>query len=153
MHVARIDPARAGTIIGLTAWAAALTLIAIAIGALPELLPHVIGAWIVSLALAMLVLHAVEQRNGSPVRARLTLAGALLTAIGLLLLIISAWIAPAIDQHPAMQRAMQKLSAGTTRVPDLLSLAVIAAGGLLLILAGRGVSPMPAESPPSHPQA
>lgn len=145
MRAVRLDPASAGTVIGLTAWAAALAIVVIVTGALFDLLAQVIGAFVISLALAMLVLHARNQRASSPARRRLTLAGALLTAVGLLFLIISAWIAPAIDQHPATQRAMHTLSAGTTRVHDAISITIIAAGALLLTLAGRGQHAPPEE--------
>ena len=133
--------ASVGTLVGVCGPAIGLLVVSVAAGGIATLWDEAIGLLLVCLALGLMLLlvagfgRAHAERTGDRSVQFGLLWGSLLSVMGVLLLLISAWIAPAVEAEPAMQ----KLGGGFSvhRVPDWVSLTVVAGGIAVLARPAR----------------
>jgi hypothetical protein len=133
--------ARVGIAVGFCGWLIGLAAVAWATGE-SGILGQVAGPGLaLSLGAAACVLATLEVATRAALRGRvfrLLMWGEILFFVGLLLLIVSHWVAPLIDAAPRLRDAVVRLGS-VYRTPDLLSAALMAAGTVLLGLALRGL--------------
>ncbi len=124
----RIDWSSVGSMIGVCGAAIGFAVVSVLSGTIGSLWVQVLGLFVVSAALGLLMLVAFRLAPG---RVRgLVLWGGVLTLIGVLMLVIGVWIAPAAGEAPGG-------GAGpgwrVTAVPEWLALAIAGVGAVLLL--------------------
>ena len=129
--------AYSGVILGMTGWLMGFAGICLYAGT-TELLAHVLWPGLamsgILSCLFILVAEGVILRFGyNPLTLNLSMWALLLSFMGLLMFILSHWLAPLIDQTPALVRKLDAMGS-VYRVPDIVPTLIMGAGLLMLIV-------------------
>jgi hypothetical protein len=125
-----------GAAIGCLGWVIGFAIVCYVSGNMAVLVHFVLLATVISLAMAGLLIASIEllvRTYGYGSTFQLMLWGELLFFMGLLVLLISHWIAPIIDASPTMVSTMRNLHA-SYRMGDLVPTVSISTGALLLAI-------------------
>jgi hypothetical protein len=124
-----------GVTLGITGWLLGFALLCLSAGA-TQLLAQVLGPGLalngILACLFILVAEGVIQRFGyNPLLLNLSIWALLLAFMGLLMFVLSHWLAPLIDQTPALTRKLNAMGS-VYRVADSVSASLMGAGLVLL---------------------
>lgn len=120
----------AGVLLGINAWAIGLLAAASSTGTIAAIWPYGAGGMLISTALGLMLVLLVANSTGSG--RSISLWGGLMVIAGVILLLVSHWIAPVIDAQEPLKKMIMASSTGIYRLPDWVSFLVAGAGTLLL---------------------
>lgn len=123
-----------GAFVGGTAWCVALAIAFVAVGRKDLLVPVVLPLLLASSSLVSLLLVAIRSLDLQGGERVVLILGAVAAIVGVLLLLVEAWVSPVLESDAGLQRFIAS-TGGVTRVPRWVATALLGVGAALLLRA------------------